>query len=146
MMEEDNTSKKRSHQSISTTSQSPENVDIPGEVESGDNDVKREDASNGADNEDDASNNGTKDGPDDNGSDSDINSRSKREERRLEMNRQRAKDIRRRKKKMMEEMQKQIVFLTMENNKLRTQNQMQQAEIHLLRNSQQDQVSFQNQR
>ena len=146
MMEEDNTSKKRSHQSISTTSQSPENVDIPGEVESGDDDVKREDASNGADNEDDASNNGTKDGPDDNGSDSDINSRSKREERRLEMNRQRAKDIRRRKKKMMEEMQKQIVFLTMENNKLRTQNQMQQAEIHLLRNSQQDQVSFQNQR
>lgn len=56
-----------------------------------------------------------------------------RDERRMELNRQRAKDIRKRKKKRLEDMQKQIIFLTLENNKLRTQAQMQQTEIEILR-------------
>ncbi len=57
-----------------------------------------------------------------------------RDEKRMEINRQRAKEIRKRKKKMLEDMQQQIIFLTLENNKLRTQSQMQQTEINLLRN------------
>ena len=58
-------------------------------------------------------------------------------EMRLEVNRQRAKDIRKRKKIMIEEMQKQLVLLTMENNKLRMDSQMQQEEITLLRKTSQ---------
>ena len=134
-MDEDNTGKKRPHQSISVINEmlhgekDNDNVKIEGTEEN-------EDASHVAYNENPDTTTSHHEG-----SDSDVNSKSKRDERRLEMNRQRAKDIRRRKKKMMEEMQKQIVFLTMENNKLRTQNQMQQAEINLLRTSQQEQVS-----
>lgn len=59
-------------------------------------------------------------------------SKEKRDERRMEINRQRAKEIRKRKKKMVEDMQKQIIYLTLENNKLRTQTQMQLTEINLL--------------
>ena len=55
------------------------------------------------------------------------------DEKRMEMNRQRAKDIRKRKKKMVEDMQNQIIHLTLENNKLRTQTQIQQIEINILR-------------
>ncbi len=62
-------------------------------------------------------------------------SKAQRDERRMEINRQRAKEIRKRKKKMVEDMQKQIIYLTLENNKLRTQIQMQQAEINILRNN-----------
>lgn len=70
------------------------------------------------------------------GSESDLDKgRETRNERRLEINRQRAKDIRKRKKQMIEEMQKQIILLTIENNKLRAQNQMQRAELTLLHNS-----------
>ena len=58
-------------------------------------------------------------------------------EMRLEVNRERAKDIRKRKKIMIEEMQKQLVLLTMENNKLRMDSQMQQEEITLLRKTSQ---------
>jgi len=70
------------------------------------------------------------------GSESDADKgKETRNERRLEINRQRAKDIRKRKKHMIEEMQKQIILLTIENNKLRAQNQMQRAELTLLHNS-----------
>jgi hypothetical protein len=61
--------------------------------------------------------------------------KAKRDEKRMEINRQRAKEIRKRKKKMVEDMQKQIIYLTLENNKFRTQTQMQQAEINLLRST-----------
>ena len=54
-------------------------------------------------------------------------------QKRMEINRLRAKDIRKRKKKMLEDMQKQIIYLTLENNKLFTQSQMQQTELTLLR-------------
>lgn len=63
--------------------------------------------------------------------------RTEREERRMEANRQRARDIRKRKKKMVEEMKQQIVQLTLENRQLVRQNQMQQAELQNLRNAQQ---------
>uniref|UniRef100_A0A7S3V8R0 BZIP domain-containing protein n=1 Tax=Chaetoceros debilis TaxID=122233 RepID=A0A7S3V8R0_9STRA len=63
--------------------------------------------------------------------------RTEREERRMEANRQRARDIRKRKKKMVEEMKQQIVQLTLENRQLVRQNQMQQAELQTLRNAQQ---------
>ena len=56
---------------------------------------------------------------------------------RLESNRQRAKEIRKRKKIMVEDMQKKIVILTMENNNLRTESQAQQEEIVLLRKASQ---------
>lgn len=56
-------------------------------------------------------------------------------ERRLEMNRQRAKDIRKRKKQMIEAMQKQIILLTIENDNLHAQNKMQRAELNLLHDS-----------
>mmetsp|Transcript_26100 Transcript_26100/g.32194 ORF Transcript_26100/g.32194 Transcript_26100/m.32194 type:complete len:178 (+) Transcript_26100:168-701(+) len=57
----------------------------------------------------------------------------KRDEKKMELNRLRARDIRKRKKKMVEDMQKQIIYLTIENNKLRNQVQIQQSEINLLR-------------
>ena len=63
----------------------------------------------------------------------DEESKEKKDERRMEINRQRAKEIRKRKKKMVEDMQKQIIYLPLENNKLRTQTQMQLTEINLLR-------------
>lgn len=58
-----------------------------------------------------------------------------RDEKRMEINRIRAKEIRKRKKEMEEEMHNQIIHLTLENNKLRTQLQLQEAEIKLLRNN-----------
>ncbi len=61
--------------------------------------------------------------------------KAQRDERRMEINRLRAKDIRKRKKKMVEDMQKQIIYLSLENDKLRTQLQIQQVEINLLRNN-----------
>ena len=51
------------------------------------------------------------------------------EERRLEINRQRARDRRKRKKIMIEDMQRQLIILKNENNELRSQNQIQKAEI-----------------
>lgn len=69
-------------------------------------------------------------------SESDVDKqRDIKNEQRLEINRQRAKDIRKRKKQMVEVMQKQITFLTIENNKLQAQNEMQRAELTLLHNS-----------
>ena len=59
--------------------------------------------------------------------------RGEAEERRMEVNRMRAKQIRKRKKKMEEDMQKQVIQLTLENNKLRTQLKIQETEISLLR-------------
>lgn len=58
-----------------------------------------------------------------------------RDEKRMEINRIRAKEIRKRKKEMEEDMHNQIIQLTLENNKLRTQLQLQEAEIKLLRNN-----------
>merc|ERR1740124_1463114 len=58
-------------------------------------------------------------------------------EMRLEVNRQRAKTFESAKKIMIEEMQKQLVLLTMENNKLRIESQVQQEEITLLRKTSQ---------
>ena len=58
-------------------------------------------------------------------------------EMRLEANRQRAKEIRKRKKLMIEDMQKQLVLLTMENDKLRTENQKQQQDLIVLRKTSQ---------
>lgn len=58
-------------------------------------------------------------------------------EMRLEVNRQRAREIRKRKKIMIENMQNQLVLLTMENNKLRTENQNQQQELAVLRKTSQ---------
>lgn len=60
-----------------------------------------------------------------------------RDEKRMEINRIRAKEIRKRKKEMEEDMHNQIIHLTLENNKLRTQLQLQEAEIKLLRNNMQ---------
>jgi len=57
-------------------------------------------------------------------------------ERQMEANRVRARDIRKRKKTMVEEMQRKIVGLTMANQHLIRQTQMQNAEIHLLRSTQ----------
>jgi len=62
-------------------------------------------------------------------------------EERLELNRQRARDIRKRKKMMIKDMQEQLVLLTMEKEKLRTENQIQKEEIKLLRKSAQLLVS-----
>jgi hypothetical protein len=58
-----------------------------------------------------------------------------REKKRMETNRIRAKQIRKRKKEMEEDMRNQSVRLTLENNTLRTQLQVQEAEIKLLRNN-----------
>ena len=82
-------------------------------------------------------------------SDSDVNKSKKnaaaeRDERRLEINRLRAKDMRKRKKKMIEDMQQQILSLTAENNKFRIECQIQSAELAFWRNnnpSMQQQVS-----
>ena len=60
--------------------------------------------------------------------------KDERDEQRMEINRLRAKQIRKRKKEMEEDMQKQIIQLTLENNKLRTQLKVQETEIVLLRN------------
>ena len=70
--------------------------------------------------------------------DSDINPKAGagRDERRMEANRVRARDIRKRKKTMVEEMKKKIVKLTMANQQLIRQTQMQNAEIHMLRSMQ----------
>lgn len=62
--------------------------------------------------------------------------KDERDEQRMEINRLRAKQIRKRKKEMEEDMQKQIIQLTLENNKLRTQLKVQETEIVLLRNQQ----------
>jgi len=59
--------------------------------------------------------------------------RETKDERR-ETNRLRARHIRKKKKKMEEELDRQLVFLTIENNKLRAEGQMQRAELSLLRN------------
>jgi len=56
-------------------------------------------------------------------------------EMRLENNRLRAKEIRKRKKKMEKEMDRRIIILTIENNKLRAESQMQRAELSVLRNT-----------
>ena len=58
-------------------------------------------------------------------------------ETRLEINRLRARELRKRKKIMIEDTRKQILFLTMKNDKLRRENQMQQQEMILLRKSSQ---------
>lgn len=52
---------------------------------------------------------------------------------RLELNRQRAREIRKRKKLMVEEMQKQILFLSKQNKKLKLESQMQKEELTFLR-------------
>ena len=57
-------------------------------------------------------------------------------ERQMEANRVRAREIRKRKKNMIEEMQKKIVKLTMANQQLISQTQIQHAEIHMLRSTQ----------
>lgn len=59
--------------------------------------------------------------------------KKKSAEMRLEVNRQRAREIRKRKKIMIENMQNQLVLLTMENNKLRMESQNQQQELIVLR-------------
>jgi len=53
---------------------------------------------------------------------------------RREANKLRARSIRSMKKKMLENTNKKLVLLTIENNKLRAENQMQRAELSLLRN------------
>ena len=71
-------------------------------------------------------------------------------EKRMEANRLRAKATRRKKKVMIEEMRSKIFVLTVENEKLKNQNRVQQTEIEFLRNiqgqqhqqQQQHQVSF----
>lgn len=60
---------------------------------------------------------------------------TERDERRLEINRLRAKDMRKRKKKMIEDMQQQILNLTTENNRLRIECQIQNAELAFWRNN-----------
>ena len=67
------------------------------------------------------------------GAPKEVPKRCEMEERRMEVNRMRAKQIRKRKKQMEEDMQKQIIQLTLENNKLRTQLKIQENEISLLR-------------
>ena len=59
------------------------------------------------------------------------------EERRMEINRLRAKQIRKQKKQMEEDLQNEIIQLTLENNKLQTQLQIQKHEILFLRSQQQ---------
>jgi len=57
-----------------------------------------------------------------------------KDEKRMEINRLRAKEIRKQKKKMEADMGKQVVQLTLEHNKLKNQIKMQQTELELLRN------------
>ena len=63
--------------------------------------------------------------------------RDEKTRKRMEINRIRAKEIRKRKKQMELDMQQQIIKLTLENNQLRSQIKIQEAEIKLLRGSQQ---------
>ncbi len=63
-------------------------------------------------------------------------------EKRMEVNRLRAKEIRKRKKKMEEDMRQQIVQLTLENNRLRIQKKMQEVEIERLRKERYQQQSM----
>ena len=56
---------------------------------------------------------------------------------RLEINRLRSRELRKRKKMMFEDTRKQIVSLTTKNDNLRRENQIQQQEIILLRKSSQ---------
>merc|ERR1719491_1957584 len=65
----------------------------------------------------------------------------KTSEERREMNRQRSRDIRKRKKIMNNEMQKQLLLLTTENSKLRAENDIQKQEITLLKQSAQALIS-----
>ena len=58
---------------------------------------------------------------------------TEREERRLEINRQRAKESRRRKKKLFEDMQKKIALLNFENTRLKQINKQQALEIEMHR-------------
>lgn len=64
-----------------------------------------------------------------------LENKDEKLKRRMETNRLRAKDIRKRKKRMIEEMHNQIFQLTLENNKLRTQTEVQQTQIDILRQS-----------
>ena len=61
------------------------------------------------------------------------NKRDEKTERRMEINRLRAKEIRKRKKEMEADMQQQIIKLTLENNSLRSQIRIQDDELKLLR-------------
>ena len=62
-----------------------------------------------------------------------VKDKSDREEQQMEANRKRARDIRKRKKKMIADMQQKIVQLTMENQMLLQNTQTQQTEIQHLR-------------
>mmetsp|Transcript_37536 Transcript_37536/g.44776 ORF Transcript_37536/g.44776 Transcript_37536/m.44776 type:complete len:202 (-) Transcript_37536:218-823(-) len=73
----------------------------------------------------------------DDGDQSSTKEKKQSAEMRLEVNRQRAREIRKRKKIMIENMQNQLVLLTMENNKLRMENQNQQQELAVLRKTSQ---------
>ena len=55
------------------------------------------------------------------------------EKRQMELNRMRAREIRKRKKEREEDMQQQIIQLVLENDKLRTQLKIQEKEISILR-------------
>ena len=61
-------------------------------------------------------------------------------EKRMEANRLRAKATRRKKKVMIDEMRSKIFVLTVENDKLKNQNRVQQTEIEFLRNIQGQQL------
>ena len=58
-------------------------------------------------------------------------------EARLKNNRLRAREVRKRNKTMIEDMRKQSIFLTIENDNLHRENQMQKQEITLLRENSQ---------
>lgn len=60
---------------------------------------------------------------------------SEKKNERRESNRLRAKRIRKKKKKMEQEIDRQLVLITIENKMLRAEGQMQRAELSLLRNS-----------
>lgn len=66
-----------------------------------------------------------------------------KDEQQLEANRQRARNIRKKKKQMIENMQQQIAQLTMDNQLLLQQTQTQQAEIQHLRLLTQQQETMQ---
>ncbi len=59
--------------------------------------------------------------------------RDKKTARRMETNRIRAREIRKRKKQLEADMQQQIIKLTLENNQLRTKIKIQQSAVKLLR-------------
>lgn len=62
-----------------------------------------------------------------------ANAEENEEQKRMELNRLRAREIRKRKKKMEEEMRQKIIQLTLENNRLSIQKKMQQDEIDRLK-------------